>query len=175
MSGLHRIGRTTSALRLDRRLRWTLYAAFAVLFATGVVWLAAQSWKDSPSGDFWEAASADMLMIHGGTAMLTLVLLGALIPVHMQRAWRGRRNKFTGAVMATVNSLFAVTAFGLYYAGSDTLRAWVSDLHIAVGFIFPVLLIIHICVGRFRSSASANVEAVKSADRARKPAPTSSP
>jgi hypothetical protein len=175
MSGSHRIGRTSSALQLDRRLRWALYAAFTVLFVTGVIWLAAQAWKDSPAGDLWEAVSANMLMIHGGAAMLTLVLLGALIPIHVQRAWRGRRNRLTGSIMATVNGFFVVTAFGLYYAGSDTLRAWISDLHIAIGLALPAVLIVHIRIGRCRSRASAGVESIKSADRARKPAPTSSP
>jgi len=137
-----------SALRLDDRLRWGLYAAFATLFVTGAVWLIADARKDSQNGEFWQAASANMLVIHGGMAMVMLVVLGALIPIHIQRAWRGRRNRLTGAVMATSNFLLVVTAFGLYYAGSDTFRAWISDVHIAVGLIFPALLVIHILLGR---------------------------
>jgi hypothetical protein len=137
-----------SALQLDRRFRYGLYAAFAVLFVTGAVWLIADSRMDSPNGDFWQELSAKMLVIHGGTAMLALVMLGALIPIHIQRAWRGHLNRLTGVTMATINVVLVVTAFGLYYAGSDTLRAWTSDLHIAVGLAFPLLLIVHIFIGR---------------------------
>jgi hypothetical protein len=137
-----------SALRLDRRFRYGLYAAFTVLFLTGAVWLIADAEMDSPNGEFWQEFSAKMLVIHGGTAMLALVMLGALIPIHMQRAWRGRLNRLTGIAMATVNTVLVLTAFGLYYAGSDTLRAWTSDLHIAVGLAFPLLLVIHIFIGR---------------------------
>jgi len=135
-------------LRLDPRFRWTLYAVLAVLFATGAVWLITDAWKDSPNGEFWQQVCADLLMCHGGVAMVTLLLLGALIPTHLQRAWRSRRNRAAGAMMAATNALLVVTAFGLYYAGSDALRAWISDLHRALGLIVPVLLVIHIVLGR---------------------------
>jgi hypothetical protein len=59
-------------------------------------------------------------MIHGGAATVTLVLLGARIPIHVLRAWRSRRNRLAGAAMVIANVLFVATAFGLYYAGSDT-------------------------------------------------------
>ena len=140
-----------SALQLDDRFRFGLYAAFAVLFATGAVWLIADNLKDSDSGEFWQRVAADLLAIHGGAAMVTLLLLGALIPVHVQRAWRGRLNRVTGIVMASANGVLIVTAFGLYYAGSDVFRSWISDVHIAVGLILPALIVIHIVIGRRRA------------------------
>jgi len=137
-----------SALQLDDRFRWGLYAVFSLLFVTGALWLIADALKESANGEFWQAVSASLLMVHGGAAMVTLVLLGALIPVHLWRAWRSRKNRLTGTVMATANLLLVATAFGLYYAGSDTLRPWISDAHIAVGFILPALLVVHIVTGR---------------------------
>ena len=151
MSGSRRIGRMPSALQLDRRFRLALYAAFAVLFVTGVIWLAADARKEMASGEFWQAVSANLLMIHGGTAMLVLICLGALIPLHIERAWRSQRNRITGLVMAAINTLFVATAFGLYYAGSDSLRGWISEVHIAAGLIFPPLLAAHIVIGRRRA------------------------
>jgi hypothetical protein len=139
-----------SALQLDRRFRWGLYAAFAVLFATGVVWIAADRFKDSDNSEFWQATAADLLMIHGGTAMAMLLLLGALFPTHVGRAWRGRLNRVSGIFMVTFNSVLIVTAFGLYYLGSDVVRAWFSDVHIAAGLAFPALLVFHIWFGRRR-------------------------
>jgi small-conductance mechanosensitive channel len=85
-------------------------------------------------------------MIHGGAAMLALVLLGALIPVHVLRGWRSRRNRLAGAAMVIANVLFVATAVGLYYTGSDTWRPWISDVHIAV--LLPVLIVIHVWTGR---------------------------
>jgi len=156
MSGLRRTGRMPSALRLDGRFRWGLYGIFSVLFVTGAVWMIADALKDSPSGDFWQGMSASLLMIHGGAAMVTLVLLGALIPIHVMRGWRSRRNRLAGAAMVIANVLFVVTAFGLYYAGSEIWRPWISNVHIAVGLAFPVLVVIHIWTGRRSSPAKEN-------------------
>ena len=137
-----------SALALDRRFRLALYAAFALLFATGAAWLIADQLKNSPSGEFWQATTANLLMVHGGAAMATLLLLGALFPTHIARAWRGSLNRVSGAVMAATNVALIVTAFGLYYLGSDTARPWISEAHIAVGLALPPLLIFHVWFGR---------------------------
>jgi hypothetical protein len=135
-------------LRLDPVFRAALYAAFAVLLGTGAAWLWADAMKDSPSGEGWQTAGADLLMIHGGTAMAALLLIGALFPLHMRRGWRARRNRITGTAMATFNAVLIVTAFGLYYFGSDLLRPWSSRLHIAFGLALPVLFVIHVVTGR---------------------------
>ena len=135
-------------MRLEPRFRWALYAAFAALTLTGAVWLLAD-WRKNPlEPDLWQDIAPVMLMLHGGTAMVALLLLGALVPLHVRRAWRSGRNRLTGPVMVTVNAVLIVSAFGLYYAGSDTLRPWVSDLHIAVGLALPPALLLHVWLGR---------------------------
>jgi len=136
------------ALRLDQRFRWGLYAIFAILFATGLAWLIADQLKDSPNGEFWQAATVNLLMAHGGAAMVTLLLLGALFPIHIARAWRGGLNRISGAIMIAVNVVLIVTAFGLYYLGSEMLRPWISNLHIVAGVACPAALAIHIWLGR---------------------------
>jgi hypothetical protein len=138
-------------LRLNPRFRWMIYVVFAVLVLTGAGWLIADQGKDAANAEIWQGVAASLLMLHGGGAMLTLLLLGALVPLHVQRAWRGRKNRVTGVTMVTLNVVLVVTAFGLYYAGSDVVRPWVSDAHIAIGMILPVLFTIHVSLGR-RSS-----------------------
>jgi hypothetical protein len=125
-----------------------VYVAFAVLVLTGIGWLIADQRKDTVNAELWQGVAALLLMLHGGGAMLTLLLLGALVPLHVQRAWRGRKNRATGATMGALNVLLVVTAFGLYYAGSDVVRPWISDLHIVVGTILPALFAIHVLLGR---------------------------
>ena len=81
-------------------------------------------------------------MIHGGGTMVMLLLLGAMFPVHIQRTWRSGKNRANWDLLrplATFNVLLIVTAFGLDDAGSDTLRSWISDLHIAAGLFLPLL------------------------------------
>jgi len=143
------------AWRLDGRFRAALYAVFSVLFLTGVAWLAADRLKGASSSDIWSATAPVLLTVHGGAGMLALILLGALVPVHVSPAWRRDRNRFMGVAMATITVLLIVTAYGLYYIGSDTFRLWTSDLHIGLGLVFPAVLIAHVATGRHRSSQLA--------------------
>jgi hypothetical protein len=133
-------------MRIDPQFRWAIYAAFAVLFVSGTVWLAADAFKESE--EFWQQTVANLLMVHGGAAMVTLMLLGALVPLHLRRAWRAGKNRITGTVMATFNVLLIVTAFGLYYSGSDVIRPWISRLHYGLGLALPVLFLVHVVSGK---------------------------
>ena len=137
---------------LEPRFRASLYVILAVLFATGAAWLVADQSKDTANGELWQQIAANLLMVHGGTAMLALLCLGALGPVHIRRSWRSNKNRVTGTVMVTLNSILILTAFGLYYAGSDSLRPWISNIHLAVGFGLPVLLLTHVLIGKRSAS-----------------------
>jgi hypothetical protein len=136
-------------LRLDPRLRFAVYAAYSVLFVTGAGWLLADQMKDASGiSEAWQTTAANLLMLHGAAAMVTLMLLGALVPLHVQRAWRSRRNRLTATIMLTLNSVLVVTSFGLYYAGSEALRPWMSNIHVGLGLCLPALFFVHVLVGR---------------------------
>ena len=135
-------------MRLEASFRWTVYGVAAALFVTGAAWLAADALKDGPRGDAWQEIGANLLMVHGGAAMAMLMVLGALIPVHIRRGWRARKNRFSGGAMVTLNGLLILTAFGLYYAGSELIRPWTSGAHIAAGFALAFLTVLHTLLGR---------------------------
>jgi hypothetical protein len=50
--------------------------------------------------------------------------------------------------MVTLNGLLILTAFGLYYAGSELIRPWISGAHITAGFALAILTVLHILLGR---------------------------
>ncbi len=133
-------------MRLKSTFRYWTYAVFVVLLLTGAAWLVADWQKDTD--DVWQQASANLLMIHGGAAMLALMALGALIPLHLLRAWRARKNLVSGITVASVNAVLILTAFGLYYLGSETVRPWMSWIHIIAGFCLALMLPLHILLGR---------------------------
>lgn len=143
-------------MRLEPGLRFWTYAVFATLVTTGAIWLVADLLKD-PEGEIWQMIAADMLMLHGITAMIALILIGAMIPLHIQRSWRAGKNRVSGAVMIGANAVLVATAWGLYYAGADLLRTFVTDVHIAAGLVLPALVIAHVMLGR-RSRARRHVE-----------------
>jgi hypothetical protein len=100
------------------------------------------------AGETWQAIAANLLVVHGGAAMITLVFLGALVPLHIRLSWHRRRNRVTGTAMTSFNAVLVVTAFGLYYKGSEVLRPWLSIIHTGFGLGLPALLLVHVFVGR---------------------------
>jgi hypothetical protein len=135
-------------LRLKISFRYAIYAAFAVLLLTGAGWFAADWQKDVSTDEIWQQIAANMLMVHGGVAMLALMMLGALIPLHILRSWRAGKNRVSGTAMATFNAVLIVTAFGLYYLGSETVRPWMSWIHIGAGLLLALMFPVHIVLGR---------------------------
>jgi hypothetical protein len=135
-------------LRLEPNLRFWNYALFATLIATGVIWLVADMLKTSADEELWQAIAANVLMLHGMTAMIALVVLGAVIALHVRYSWRAGKNRMSGAVMVAANAVLVITAWGLYYAGSDLLRTVAADVHIAVGIAWPALVVVHVVLGR---------------------------
>lgn len=135
-------------MRLKASFRFAIYGAFAVLFLTGAGWLVADWQKNAAGDEVWQQAAANMLMVHGGAAMLALLLVGALIPVHLLRAWRSRKNRVSGSIMAAFNAVLIVTAFGLYYLGSEAVRPWMSWIHLGTGIWLALMFPVHIWLGR---------------------------
>jgi hypothetical protein len=99
-------------------------------------------------GDFEMNAKAWAMKVHGGAAMAVLVLIGMLLNVHVRFAWRARRNRANGSVFLSAFAVLTITGYGLYYAGGERLRAWTSWIHLAIGLVLPILLLIHILLGR---------------------------
>jgi hypothetical protein len=105
--------------------------------------------------DFESSAKAWAMKIHGGGAMAILVLVGMLLSSHVRFAWRERRNRGNGSLFLGAFGILTVTGYGLYYAGGESLRAWTSWIHLAVGLALPLLLILHIWLGKRKRPAAS--------------------
>ncbi len=134
-------------IRLQSYHRYLVYAVLAVLFLSGVVW-AYFNYFGSSVGDLGATSRSLSLKIHGAAAMATLVLIGTLLTGHVKLAWRAGRNRASGIFFLTTLGILTVTGYALYYAGGEQLRAWSSWIHLAVGLVLPILLVVHILLGR---------------------------
>lgn len=139
-----------SDIRLGSVHRAWLFGAFAAAFITGTAWWVLHHWfqVDGEFGPAPHPAERWLIRLHGGAALLTLVLLGSLLTLHVKRAWLARRNRSSGSVLLALNALLALTGYVLYYAGGESLRAIASNTHLALGLALPVLLLLHITFGR---------------------------
>jgi len=150
-------------VKLSPRHQGWIYATFAVLFATGLLWLVAKRWL-AVNGEFGEMTSplAPLAMqVHGAAAMVFLVLLGTLLQGHVRQAWNARRSRVTGGGMLAGVALLVASGYGLYYLGGEETRAAVSVLHWAVGLGLPAWLVWHV-------RASTRVRVIRRAPRARR-------
>ena len=128
-------------MRLSARFRAVLYLGVGVLLVTGASWLGVDRTA-------WPETATYLMRFHGGAAMVMLVLLGALLPLHVRLGWRRSRNVASGTVMLGLIAILIGTAYALYYVGSETGRYWTSVLHITIGFALPVMVTGHVLLGR---------------------------
>jgi len=125
---------------LARAHRLALYAIGGLLLLTGAAWAVLHYFADERTA---VPVTALLMKIHGGAAMIVLVLIGALIPQHVAGGWRLARNRASGLALTTLAGLLAVTGYLLYYAGSDAVHGSASLLHLAIGAGLPAALIAH--------------------------------
>jgi hypothetical protein len=135
------------SIRLKRLHRYFLYAVLALLFLSGAAW-AYWSYLVASPGDFEAGAKSWTMKIHGAAAMAILVLVGIVLNGHVKFAWRAGRNRINGSMFIGAFALLTVTGYVLYYAGGEKLRAWTSWIHLSAGLILPILLLIHILLGK---------------------------
>lgn len=146
----------TNMLRPPMRLsqtheRW-VYVIGGVLFLSGIGWLVAHYFF-APPAEFGETAAPSeplWLRIHGAAAMASLIALGTLLPGHIALAWKFRQNLSSGFLMLGIAGVLILTGYGLYYAGGEETRPWISLIHWSVGLAAAVGLLLHVLLGKRR-------------------------
>lgn len=129
---------------------WLVYGSLGLLFLSGVVWLLLDRFGkiDGEFGSEPHPALPWLLMVHGITAYIFLVVLGMLVPVHMLSGWNAGRNRRSGLAIVTAGLVLAVSGLMLYYTSAETFRANASGAHWLLGLILPLILIVHILRGK---------------------------
>jgi 4-amino-4-deoxy-L-arabinose transferase-like glycosyltransferase len=83
------------------------------------------------------------MKLHGGLAMAALVMLGVLLPVHVQPGLRREAHRASGLAMLALVALLALTGYGLYYPGDEVWREGTSVTHLAIGVAAALWLVRH--------------------------------
>jgi hypothetical protein len=130
-----------------------------VLFLSGLGWLLAHYFF-APPAEFGETAAPSepwWLRIHGAAAMASLIALGTLFPGHIALAWKFRQNLRSGFSMLGIAGVLILTGYGLYYAGGEETRPWISLVHWAVGILAIAGLLLHVQLGKRRFESAREV------------------
>ena len=127
-------------MRLPASLRASFYVATALVTASGIVWLLQPS------------VGLLSMEIHAAAAMALLVITGSTFALHAPGAWREHKNRASGTLVGVVLLILAVSGYLLYYLGQESLRHVTSVVHWGVGLAAPILLCLHVWLGRRSSS-----------------------
>ncbi len=143
-------------MRLSRGHRHWVYWSGAALFATGALWLVYRFFlrDHGEFGDPPHPLEVWWLRLHGGCAMLMLIVAGSLLPIHVRRGWHQRKNLLAGSVVVAIIVLLTASGYALYYFGDEGARPVISAVHWIIGLGAPVALIWHILRGRGTHSTS---------------------
>ena len=146
--------------RLSSVHRRLVYAVGVVLLLSGLYWAAIHYLGESIGFDPRQALAANALLmkIHGGAAMIALILLGSLLPGHVRFGWRGAVNKKTGILMLVLAGLLIGSGYLLYYAGDEMVRQLSSYVHLGLGVALPLPLVTHVW-RRARATAASRTRA----------------
>lgn len=139
-------------VRLSQRHQRWLVATAVALLASGLGWLVAHDLLGG-RGEFGDAPHPSepwWLRIHGAAAMAFLIALGSLLPGHISRAWQARRNHRSGLFILGLVTLLIATGYGLYYAGDEQTRPWISCIHWLIGLAAAGAVPVHVVLGRRR-------------------------
>lgn len=138
------------SVKIPKAYRCSLFVTLTVSWCTGIAFFIFSRYI-TIDGDFgpekhpWQFP---VLMVHGVAAFLMMMACGSLLTNHVPSGWRQNKLRLMGLTLVAFLVLQVVSAYLLYYLSSDEVRAVTSNIHAASGFLFPLVLIVHIVHGK---------------------------
>jgi hypothetical protein len=129
---------------MSRQLRAAIFATFAALWLSGVLWLVLHlAWAEQtafgPAPNPWEAPA---LRIHGWLAVGGVFLLGWLGREHISERWTGPVQRISGYSLSAAALVLVLSGYALYYT-TDHLHDLAAIAHELLGAAAIVLALAH--------------------------------
>ena len=126
--------------------------ALLVSLVSGVCWYCLGRWGEvqgefGPEKHPWLGSLAK---VHGAGAFVALISFGMILGGHVPAGWRTRLSRKSGGLTLGVVAVSILTAYGLYYNGSDEWREVLISTHLAAGLLLPWCILMHVRAGRHR-------------------------
>ena len=140
--------------------RKLIYWTVSLLVLSGLIWLAAH-WA-MPSEQLLANDTAEInaklavsmqfkywsIRVHSFVAMIVLIVIGSLIPAHMLARYKRTQNVWSGAVNIAAFIVLTLTGYMLWYVSEGGTKQWATWLHWAIGVALPIVLAVHIKLGK---------------------------
>ncbi len=132
--------------KVPKKYQHILNGLLTVCWLTGVAFFVLNTWFDiegefGPEKHFLLHPS---LQIHAATAFLITVIFGAFLFSHFPRTKTLKHAQKSGWTMLATLGYLIFSAYLLYYVGNETARFYVMYSHLIVGFVLPVILVLHL-------------------------------
>lgn len=136
-------------VKIPLNFRTALFIFVGLSWITGLTFYILDGWfmvegEFGPEKHPWQQT---FLLLHGVSAFVMMIFYGAILFSHVPSTWRLNRLRNIGLTLAIVVGFQVISAWLLYYLGSEEVRDVVSNLHTLVGFTLPIVLTIHIIHG----------------------------
>ena len=143
---------------------FSTHSIFVICAISGVLYLLARQFEIK----LFPLENHSILVAHGFSAYIFVLLFGAVMPNHIKGGWHNKRNRISGGSMVLVMALLLISGLFLYY-GDETRDAalWV---HWVIGCGLVLLFPLHVIRGR-----RANYLALKHTEKHTKQAKTITP
>lgn len=132
-----RVGRLPNFQRTSAYIVWMLCSLSGAFYILGHELNVLHDWL----------ANRSVLVTHGVSAFLMLIVLGSVLPTHVRSAWRARKNILTGLLMFAVMTTLAVSGLMLYY-GTEESRDASLWTHWLIGSAMFLVFPLHTFIGR---------------------------
>lgn len=124
-----------------------IYGSVGLLAVTGVVWLLVH-WLLPEAEPGALPYKLWAMRVHAAAALVSLVMAGSVMTHHIRLAWRLKKNRMSGSLMAATLTVLAGTGYALGYAPEGLLRQWSSWGHWGMGVAVPLFLAAHVLLGQ---------------------------
>lgn len=138
------------SLTINKNYRYFFYVILGLSFVTGIAfWLFRRF--GMIEGDFGSEThflQYPLLQVHGLSAFIMLMSLGAIFASHIPKTWASKRARKSGLSILILTSLSIISAYVLYYLVSEDWHEWLGNGHAIVGISLPIILFFHIKYAR---------------------------
>jgi len=132
-----------------------LYGSFFSCSLSGILYL-----LHSELAQFISIPSSRIvLMIHGITGGLMLIVFGILLTAHFRAGWLAKNNRLTGVLQLISLVILIVTAYLLYY-GSGSIRDIVLTVHEVFGLLFVFFFGCHLAFRKNSRKTNQNMASI---------------
>ena len=88
------------------------------------------------------------IRVHTFVALVVLIVIGSLIPAHILARWPLKRNIWSGVVNIAAFIVLTLTGYMLWYVSEGGIKQWATWLHWVIGMALPIVLAVHIKLGK---------------------------